>query len=374
MLPEFGSVTNPIDGTGAIYDDPTLLPKIFDAIVTEPGRPMIAASVSARPVGRENMRRLAHTIADAARKSDRTFVAYSYSPLGGPLDPEIINALHSAGIPYLLGITNSMKVLKYLPLRRDLWRYATVQEAGKDAGKDLGGIPRGVAHSWDFLAARDALLANGIPIADVRAAHSEAEAVAALKQVGGPVAVKAEAPGLLHKSDLGCVRLDCCKDSEVAEAYRHVIENAGKAGFETACALIQPMVTGVAEVYAGIINDPVYGPAVCFGLGGIFIEVFKDTTTEMAPLTHDEALRAIHRVKAVSVLQGARGRKRGDIEALATLLVRLGDFAVANAGQFRALDLNPIIVKPAGEGVVAVDIAVERNRRDEPGIAAKAAE
>ena len=114
------------------------------------------------------------------------------------------------------------------------------------------------------------------------------------------------------------------------------------------------------------------GPAICFGLGGIFIEVFKDTTTEMAPLSHDDAMRAIHRIKAVSVLQGARGRKPADIEALATLLVRLGDFAVANAGRFRALDLNPIIVKTGGEGVVAVDIAVEYDSGD--AITASAAE
>ena len=79
----------------------------------------------------------------------------------------------------------------------------------------------------------------------------------------------------------------------------------------------------------------------------------------MAPLTHDDALRAIHRIKAIPLLQGARGRQPGDIEALASLLVRLGDFAVAHAGQFRTLDLNPIIVKPAGQGVIAVDIAVD---------------
>ncbi len=87
VLPEFGSVTNPIDGTGAIYDDPALLPKLIDAIVADPGRPMVAASVSAHPAGSEIMRRFARTIADAARNSGRTVVAYQYSPLGGPLDP-----------------------------------------------------------------------------------------------------------------------------------------------------------------------------------------------------------------------------------------------------------------------------------------------
>ena len=81
VLPEFGSITNPIDGTGAIYDDPALLPKIVDAILTDPARPVIAASVAAKPAGNEIMRRFARTFADAARASGRTVVAYQYTPL-----------------------------------------------------------------------------------------------------------------------------------------------------------------------------------------------------------------------------------------------------------------------------------------------------
>ncbi len=92
------------------------------------------------------------------------------------------------------------------------------------------------------------------------------------------------------------------------------------------------MVTGIAEAYAGIIDDPLYGPAIVFGLGGIFVEILKDTAIEMAPLSNDDALAMIHRLKAAPVLLGARGRPRGDIAALAALLVRLSHFAVANAG------------------------------------------
>jgi acyl-CoA synthetase (NDP forming) len=364
-MPELGSVTNPIDGTGAIYDDPTLLPKLFDALAAEPSRPVIAASVSARPIGSNNMRRLARTIAEAATRSERTFVAYSYSPLGGPFDQEIVGPLRDAGIPYLLGITNAMGALKYLPVRRDYWRRAAIADMPEPQQPIAGAIARG-----DFLATRAALLASGVPVVEARRAHSEDEAVAALRHFGGPVALKAEQPGLLHKSDLGCVRLGCGSDDAVGAGYREVLANARRAGFAHACVLVQPMVTGVAEAYAGIIDDPTFGPAICFGLGGIFVEIFKDTVTELVPLTHDDALRMIHRIKAAPVLLGARGRPAGDIEALAQLLVRLSQFAVAHAGNFRALDLNPIIVKPKGEGVVAVDLAVEAST----DIAAKAAE
>ena len=96
--------------------------------------------------------------------------------------------------------------------------------------------------------------------------------------------------------------------------------------------LIQPMIKGVAEAYAGIIDDPLFGPAICFGLGGVFVEILNDTVTEMAPLTHDGALAMIHRIKGAPLLQGARGRDRADVEALAALLVALGQFAIANSG------------------------------------------
>ena len=100
VLPAFASATNPIDATGVVYDDPALLPSLFDAILSEPGRPIIAASVIAAPV--ERMRRIAGAIADTARASGRTIVAYQPSPLG-PVDDEIVNTLHAAGVPLLHG-------------------------------------------------------------------------------------------------------------------------------------------------------------------------------------------------------------------------------------------------------------------------------
>jgi acetate---CoA ligase (ADP-forming) len=144
-----------------------------------------------------------------------------------------------------------------------------------------------------------------------------------------------------------------------------VTENARKVGFGDVAAIVQPMAAGVAEVFAGIIDDPLYGPAIVFGLGGIFVELLKDTAIEMAPLSRDDALRMIHRIKGAPVLLGARGRPGGDIDALAALLVSLGRFAVAHAGQIKALDLNPIMIRPKGEGVVAVDIAVDRRSAGE---------
>jgi acetate---CoA ligase (ADP-forming) len=355
VMPEFGSVTNPIDATGAMYDDPALLPKLFDAILAEPGRPVIAASVSARPIGNAHMRHFAATIANVARTSGRTIVAYQYSPLGGPLDSEIIRTLHAAQVPFLLGTSNAMRTIKFLAQRSAYWA-----RAGGGPGESRRAPPVAQGAPWDFLAARQRLLDAGVPIVATELARSEDDAVAIQRRLAAPVAVKAEAPGLLHKSDIGCLRIGCAGEDEVRQAYRAVMDNCAKAGFDIAAgALVQPMITGIAEAYAGIIDDPLFGPAICFGMGGIFVEILGDATTEMAPLSHDDAMDMIRRTRAARILEGARGRARGDVEALAALLVRLGEFAIANAGAFRALDLNPIIVGPAGAGVIAVDIAVD---------------
>jgi acyl-CoA synthetase (NDP forming) len=369
VMPEFGSVNNPIDGTGAIYDDPTLLQKLFDAVLADPSRPTLAASLSAQ-AGGEIMRRFARTIADAARASDGTVVAYQYSPLGGPLDREIVRTLHGAQVPLLLGTSNAMGALKNLPIRGDFWARATAPNGADRTSHHTDPASARDPQGWDFLTARAALVASGVAIVDARMAYSEAEAVAHLRQFGTAVAVKAEAPGLLHKSDHGCVRLGCASEQDVREAYRAVIENARKAGVsKDVGALIQPMVGGVAEAYAGVIDDPTFGPAICFGLGGVFVEILKDTVIEMAPLTRDDALRMIRGIKAAPILNGARGRAPADTDALATLLVNLGQFACAHSGRFRALDLNPIIV--GSSGAIAVDIAIEPIGHDAPGPATR---
>jgi acetate---CoA ligase (ADP-forming) len=206
---------------------------------------------------------------------------------------------------------------------------------------------------------REALTKAGVSVIPTCRATSEDEAIAAARDLGMPVAIKAEAPGLLHRSDIGAVRVGCATADDVARSYRAVVANATKAGFTDAYALVQPMARGITEAYAGIIQDPTFGPAVVFGLGGIFIEVFKDTVSEMAPLTQMTARRMIADIKGAAILQGTRGQQQADLEALAAFLVALGDFAIAKAGQFSALDINPIIVGAQGSGVSAVDIMVE---------------
>ena len=352
VLPEFGSVTNPIDGTGAIFDDLELLPKLMMAILGNGDRSIIAASVSARPDNfNVRQRHLAQVYADMARELGRLIVAYQPTPHGN-LDREMLATFRQAGMPFLLGAGIAMRSLKYIAQRAGYWRTG-LGEQSVDMTARLAGL--------DFLAARTALVEVGVPVIEAAEARSEQEAVEHFRRFGGPVAIKAEAPGLLHKSDIGCVRLNSDTQNDVISAFRHVTQQAAKAGFPNSVAIVQPMVKGVCEVYAGVTIDPTFGPAVTFGMGGIFIEIMKDAVTEIAPLSRDQALAMVNGIKAVALLKGARGAAPADVGALADCLVNLSRFAVANAGRFRSLDLNPIIVKASGQGAVAVDIAFEAN-------------
>jgi acetyltransferase len=329
--------------------------QLLDAVSSDPGKPLIATAVNAIPAPHDRMRKIAGAIADSARASKGTVITYQVSPLG-PLDAEFVEILHHASVPLLMGAANAMAALKHLPD----YRAMRARERGVlEKAKPAPPLP-----DWNFMTARQALAERGVAVTDAALVRSEAETLTAYRRFNVPVAVKAEAPGLLHKSDIGGVRINRKTEAEVAEAYRTVTENARKAGFPDAAAIMQPMVSGIAEAYAGIIDDPLYGPAIVFGLGGIFVEVLKDTAIEMAPLSKDDALGMIHRIKAAPLLLGARGRPRGDVEALAMLLVNLSRFAAAHAGQIKALDLNPIIVRTEGEGVVAVDIAADPADRD----------
>ncbi len=363
-LPEFGSATNPIDGTGSLYQDPTLLGKLLTAVLAQPGHPILAVNISARPLPVDVMHRFAGTVAEAARSSQRTFIGFQISPLGGPLDHEVINPLHAAGVPLLLGTTIAMRCLRHFAKRLEIWgRYDSADDWSKSAMIDgMQSCARATgAIDTDFLNVRRLLLDAGVKVVDTECATSADEASAIFQKFERAVAVKATDPKLLHKADVGCVRLHCATEQSVRDAYQSVTTNAQKAGAtDHRRVLVQPMISGIAEVYAGILNDAVFGPAVLFGTGGTLVEVMNDITIEMAPLTTSDAMQMVHRIKGFPILDGVRGREKGDVTALATFLSTLSQFAIRNSLTFRSLDLNPIIVLPEGKGVVAVDIAVER--------------
>ena len=147
---------------------------------------------------------------------------------------------------------------------------------------------------------------------------------------------------------------------EVSDAFARIKANAAKAGVPVIDGvLVQPMADKVAETFAGITTDPILGPAIVFGLGGIFIETMKDTVTEIPPIDERLALEMIYRLRGKSVLLGGRGTELADIVSLAKVLVALGDLALTYKDKLVSADLNPLMVGRKGQGAVAVDALFE---------------
>jgi len=202
--------------------------------------------------------------------------------------------------------------------------------------------------------AYDLLEAYGIPLAGWRTAATPEGAANEAAALGFPVALKAVGPRVLHKSELGAVRLDLGSREEVLQAGRDILSRV--PGHSTVL-LIQRFLPGGDEVIIGAKRDPHFGATVLFGLGGIFTEILGDVAIGLAPLSEAQARRLIGRLKGRAVLEGARGREPADIEALVDALVRVSWLA-ADHPEIAELDLNPVKAFAAGKGCAAVDARV----------------
>ena len=143
-------------------------------------------------------------------------------------------------------------------------------------------------------------------------------------------------------------------------AYNQILENAHNynPNAKLSGVLIQEMVKGGTEVIVGLNNDPQFGPTIMFGLGGIFVEILKDVSIRVAPITHEEALKMIQEIKGFKVLEGARGQTRSDISAIADVLVKVSRMAIELEDVVAELDINPLIVMPEGQGIRVADALV----------------
>ena len=192
----------------------------------------------------------------------------------------------------------------------------------------------------------------GIPLAVTVAAATEEEAAAAAAQLGGPVVLKAEAEGLVHRTGAGGVRVDLRTPREVAEGYRMLVAGSG---LRLQRVLVQPMLDGGVEVMIGVAQEPVFGPLVVFGSGDAATEVPGDHVTRLTPLTDADAEEMIHAVHAAPLLAGDRGTPPADTAALADALLRVSRLA-DDLPEVSELDLDPVLARP--DGVWCVDVRV----------------
>jgi acetyltransferase len=211
------------------------------------------------------------------------------------------------------------------------------------------------------------LRAYGIPLPQEYLVGSSAEAIEAAQRIGYPVVLKGVSAAIPHKSDAGLVRLDCRDDKAVATAYAGLMAQAGKLGAKLDGVLVAQQIASGTECVLGVSRDPEMGPVVMFGLGGIFVELIKDVSFGAPGLDRDEALAMVKATRAGRLLEGFRGSKPGDRDALLDALVNLGRLAHELPDVIEAIDINPFMVCERGafalDGLVVLRPSAATSRR-----------
>jgi len=208
--------------------------------------------------------------------------------------------------------------------------------------------------------AKTVCLEYGIPVTKFELAKNEVEAVKFAEKIGYPVVLKIVSPDILHKSDVGGVIVNLKDEKEVRNAYKQILQNVKKHKAKTKITgiLVQEMAPPSTEVIVGAIKDSQFGPSIMFGLGGIFVEVLKDVTFRVAPITEDEAREMITEVKAYPLLKGYRNQPPADIDAIVKILLNTSKL-VMDHQEIKELDLNPIMVYEKGAKTVDARIILE---------------
>ncbi|WP_176440843.1 acetate--CoA ligase family protein [Oceanicola sp. 22II-s10i] len=278
---------------------------------------------------------------------------------GGSFDPEDLGKLDGLNLPYFPMPHQAAAGVAALDAWCRVWNTGGPAAQPEASGNTLPDVRKALearAAAGDSIVsekAAKALLAQaGVPVTEDRACGTADESVAAARALGYPVVMKGDAPGVAHKSDAGLVALGVADDDAVRAAFADLTgKMAGKAGAEV---LVQPMVKFKHELILGARNDPEFGPVVALGLGGIFVEILKDVTFRLAPVSVAEAEAMIGELKAAPILMGARGQKAVDTKALAETIAAFSRVMAENADLIEEIDVNPLVVTDDG-GLKALD-------------------
>ncbi|WP_374633601.1 acetate--CoA ligase family protein [Ferrovibrio sp.] len=344
----YASPRNPVDATAQMSSRPEILEQVLSAVMADENCDAVVQMMALslylprlRKVYLEAFRRVRE------KHPDRLLMLCIHGPADGVAE---VNAL---GFPTVDGIDACCETLAALAqLGRQ--RNEVVQVAPA-ATIPANAIPASVF--GDEYASKRLLADHGIPVLQERLAADEDGVLAAARELGLPVVLKIVSPDIAHKTEVGGVLVGLRSDEEVRAGYRTILENVRRKAPQARIAgvIVAPMAAAGTELILGTSRDPIFGPVVMVGLGGIFAEVLRDTAVMPVPVRHDEALAMLRSLKAFPVLDGARGGPKADIQAAAKAIVALSEFAARHAGQIAEIDINPLRLLPEGQGAVALD-------------------
>jgi acetate---CoA ligase (ADP-forming) len=371
IVPEFGSVQNPLDVTGYVVIDPSLLGRALRVVAADPGIDVVMLLSDlprAEPADTGPVYRRYERSADLIAGSPRPVVAVGN--VLTDIGPFARDVQERTGYPHLVGgIEHGIQAIGAAVRWSEVHRRAIgeprtepaaapvaapaaepVAAPARSPGPIVRGRPAGV---WAEHRAAALLAENGIPVVPSELATGEDEAVAAASRFGHPVVLKAAAEGLGHKSDIGGVRLGLGSAEEVRRAYREIRAAAGPGALG---ALVQPQRGAGVELLVGIVRDPGWGLVLAVALGGVWVEVLRDSALRVLPVDAAEVRRALGELRGASLLRGARGTEPADLEAVAGVVADVCRLAEGLGDALESLEVNPLLVR--GSRVEALDALV----------------
>jgi acetyltransferase len=366
------STVNPVDVAGSTDANPSLLATCMEIVAADDNVDSVflvgmfggySIRFAESLLGDEM--RGAEAMVDLSRATTKPLVIYS---LYTPIKPPALRRLHEAGLPIYASIEHSVRVLAALGERGQY--LAQVERQSRE--RSVEPLPeltamferaRGEGRDLFEYEAKRVLRDHGIEVPLELVVRDEAELAEAAWQFGEtPLAMKVVSKDILHKSDAGGVKLNVVGEAAMREAREAILASCREydADAEIEGILVTPMAKKGVEVILGVIRDPIFGPVLMFGLGGIFVEILEDVAFRAIPLSRRDAEEMVEQIKAKKILGGVRGEKAVDKAALVDLLLKVSRIVEAYPG-LSELDLNPVIVNADGYAVVDARVIVERD-------------
>ena len=361
-MPEFGSAKNPIDLTGQAGNE-----WYYDAVRYAIAQPWVDGMVVLYcETAITNPTEIAHGIEKALKDAGIHGKPVTVSFVGGEKSVAAMSELIKVGIPAYQAPDMAVNAIVSLREYENL-SHMVAESAAPCAPSNQAAAREVIARvreqqrlTLTEIEAKEIFLAYGLPITRTLLAKSENEAVELAQKIGFPVVMKIVSPDILHKSDAGGVRVNLKDTASVREAYRTILTNARnyKAEAKIHGVAIQEMAPWGTEVILGSVNDPTFGPTMMFGLGGIFVEVLKDVTFRVAPVTRGQALRMLGEIRGAPILSGVRGESPRDREALAEVLCNYSHMILDLGDEIAESDANPVLVYEEGRGLKVADARI----------------
>jgi acetate---CoA ligase (ADP-forming) len=372
IIPEYGTVGNPLDTTGQAATQPEITEASLVGMAEDPNIHTVVYG-QAYPVKIDLDTPVGQVIKEMPdRYPDKVFLIMSlvtgriqdgFRWGEAPVDP----VTEWDGVPFLQGAENSLRAIRSMIRHGDFRRawdtgYRPVRAASPLADRAQAMVREADGRPLSERRAKQLLALYDLPVTRERLATSADEAVHLAEQIGYPVVLKIESPDILHKTEAGGVVLGLTSDDAVRSAFEQILDNTRRYTPDASIngVLVQEMAPPGREMILGMSQDPTFGPAVALGLGGIFVEVLKDVQIGVPPLRDVDARGMLSRLRGYSILEGsgARGAAPADVDELIRIVTRFSQLCIDLADVVSEIDINPLFVYDQGRGARVVDCLV----------------